>query len=315
MKCIRFDSPGDANELYVTETDKPEPSENEVLIKVYSFALNPIDIKTRKGKGLFGMLESKLPIIPGWDISGEVVKTGSHCEKFSVGDQVFGMINFPGYGKAYAEYVCASEKDLAIKPENIKHKEAAASSLAALTALQAFKLHQNQFRELKVLIHAAAGGVGHFAVQMALFFNSYIFGTCSAANFEFLKSIGVDKPVDYQNNEYDHISSDLDFVLDPIGGDTTMKSLEFIKEGGTLVSLVGGVTEEIEKRAKELKINAVNYRVSSSGEDMETIAKLLKDKTLRPFISHEYKMEEIENAHIQIESGKTRGKIVVNICE
>lgn len=315
MKCIRFDSPGEAEELYLTDAEVPEPHENEVLIKVHSFSVNPIDIKTRNGKGLYGMLESNLPIIPGWDISGEIVKTGSNSKKFSKGDQVFGMVNFPGYGKAYAEFVCAPEEHLAQKPENISHKEAAASCLAALTALQALREYNNPFKELKVLIHAAAGGVGHFAVQLAMFFNSYIYGTCSAANFEFLKSLGVDKPVDYQNNEYHHISNDLDFVLDPIGGDTTMKSLEFIKEGGTLVSLVGGVTKDIENRAKELKVNAINYRVSSSGTDMEAIAKLLKDKTLRPFISHEYKMGEIKKAHKQIETGKTRGKIVVNIGE
>jgi len=232
---------------------------------------------------------------------------------FRVGDAVFGMINFPGHGKAYAEYVAAPAAHLALKPSTISHEEAAAATLAALTAWQVWVQQANLQKGQHVLIHAAAGGVGHFAVQMAKYLGASVTGTASAVNKDFLLALGVDQFIDYTTEDVEKVVKDVDVVLDPLGGETTVKSLQTLKPGGTLVSIVGGAKEPVQQRAKEKGVTAKNYLVHSSGEDMAQIAKLLEDGIVRPTVSHRYTFAQVAEAHRRIESGKTRGKIVVQL--
>jgi len=313
MKCVVFDRPGNVENLRICSLPVPRPAAGEVLIRTYCFGINPIDIKTRSGKGLYGQLSGHSFIIPGWDICGEVIETGPECQKLKKGDIVFGMINFPGYGQAYAEYVAAPEAHLSIKPENISAEEACGASLAALTAWQALVRQAAVKSGQTVLIHAAAGGVGHFAVQIASYSGASVYGTSSEKNLDFIASLGVNHPVDYKKQPIENLPEAMDIIIDPLGGTTTSKSVRLLNKGGILVSLVAGVTDEIGKLADELAVRAINYRVSSSGNDMDQLASLLRGKSLKTHISGIYSLNEVQDAHRQIESGRTVGKIVVKI--
>lgn len=282
------------------------------MVKVHSISINPVDVKTRKGGGLLAKLQENGPAILGWDISGVVSAVGENVTAFKEGDEVFGMVNFPGAGKAYAEYVVSPADHLTLKPSFISHDEAAATTLAALTAWQVLVQQADLQKGQKVLIHAAAGGVGHFAVQIAKLFGASVIGTASAANQDFLQSLRVEKFIDYTAEDFSAVAKDIDVVLDPLGGETTMKSLQVLKPGGTLVSIVGGAKEPVQQAAAEKSVTAKNYLVHSSGEDMEQLATLLSGRMLKPTISHRFSIAQMADAHRQIESGKTRGKVVVN---
>ena len=310
MKAIILKKAGGTDNLILDDIAIPLPKPNEVLVKVHAIGINPVDVKTRKGGALYNTLIKDPHVILGWDISGTVQALGAEVSEFKEGDEVFGMVNFPGHGKAYAAYVAAPSGHLSLKPENISHEEAAGSTLAALTAWQVLVYEANMKKGQHLLMHAAAGGVGHFAVQIAHYLGVKVTGTASTSNASFLKEIGVDLHSDYTQDRFEDKVQDVDVVFDPIGGETTLRSLEVIKLGGTLISIVGGVNEAVIKRAEEKNIKAKNYLVHSSGRDMKQLAELLKQNIIKPHISHTFPLEKIAEAHKQQESGKTRGKII-----
>ncbi|WMJ73915.1 NADP-dependent oxidoreductase [Cytophagaceae bacterium ABcell3] len=311
MKAIVLKEPGGSENLALENLKKPDLKENEILVRVHAISINPVDVKTRNGGAMYHQLKSEQPLVLGWDISGEVEAIGSKVKKFKKGQLVFGMTNFPGHGKAYAEYVAAPEEHLTLKPEGITHTQAAATSLAALTAWQVLYHEAQVTTKQNILIHAAAGGVGHFAVQMAKLMGRTVSGTASYKNATFLKEIGADRHIDYTKEQIEDIATDIDVILDPIGGDTTLKSIECLRPGGKLISIVGGVKEEVMAKAKDKNIQASNYLVKSSGNDMKKIAELLDSRAIKPIISHVFSFTDIASAHQQIETGKTRGKVVV----
>ena len=295
------------------EIQTPTAGQGEVLIRVHSISINPVDVKTRKGGALYASLKETGPVILGWDVSGVVTGVGEGVEAFKEGDAVFGMINFPGHGRAYAEYVVAPASQLALKPSRCSHEEAAATTLAALTAWQVL-VHQAGLHEgQQVFVHAAAGGVGHFAVQIAKALGATVTGTASGANREYLQDLGVDYFIDYTVEEFSTAASEMDIVLDPLGGETTQKSVRLLKPGGTLISIVGGAKEAVQQMAAEKGATAKNYLVHSRGDDMRQLANLLEEEKLKPTISHRFSLSQMADAHRQIETGKTRGKIVVNL--
>ncbi|MCO5240388.1 MAG: NADP-dependent oxidoreductase [Chitinophagaceae bacterium] len=310
MKAWILQEPGGIQNMTLKDLPLPAIAEDEVLIAVKSVAINPIDVKTRAGKGLYGVLKADVPLILGWDVSGVVAETGNKVTTLKKGDEVFGMVNFPGHGKAYAEYVPAPAGHLTIKPADISHNEAAAASLAALTAWQALTPVQKGQR---VLIHAAAGGVGHFAVQIAKYRGAWVAGTASAANRDFVLRLGADKHIDYNAAPLNEQVSDIDFVLDTLGGDTIDRSLEVMKKGATIVSIPSGLNEMVSQKAAGKEMQGYTFKVRSSGKDMEAIAGLLQRGILQSHISHIYPFAEIPKAHAQIKSGRTRGKIVVTL--
>jgi NADPH:quinone reductase-like Zn-dependent oxidoreductase len=311
MKAVILKNTGGTENLALEDIAIPTPKSQEVLVKVHAIGINPVDVKTRKGGALYASLKEDAPVILGWDISGTVQSIGSGVTGFKEGDEVFGMVNFPGHGKAYSEYVAAPSEHLALKPGNISHEKAAGASLAALTAWQVLVYEANMKNGQHLLMHAAAGGVGHFAVQIAKYLGVRVTGTASNHNASFLKEIGADSHIDYTQEPFEDKVQELDVVFDPIGGETTVRSLEIIKQGGSLISIVGGVKEPLIKKAEEKNISAKNYLVHSSGNDMEQLAELLKQKIIDPHISHTFPLEKISEAHEQQESGKTRGKIIV----
>lgn len=311
MKAVVLTEQGGVENLQLQEVETPRPKSDEVLVQVHALSINPVDIKTRKGGALYNSMKEHPPVILGWDISGVVVEVGSDVRQFNEGDAVFGMVNFPGHGRAYAEYVAAPAAHLALKPATVTHAQAAATTLAALTAWQVLFEQAGLTKGQHVLVHAAAGGVGHFAVQLAKHAGAQVTGTASEANARFLLDIGIDNHIDYTaQNFYEEVRG-VDVILDPIGGDTTARSLQVLRPGGTLVSIVGGVKEHLNPVASDRKVHAKNYLVHPSGADMERLAALLQDGVLKPFISHHFPFEDIARPHGQIETGKTRGKVVV----
>ncbi|MBW7469109.1 NADPH:quinone reductase-like Zn-dependent oxidoreductase [Pontibacter aydingkolensis] len=315
MKAYVVNEPGGIEKLQIQEIDKPTPKAGELLVKVKAISINPVDTKTREGKAFYNALAENPPVIIGWDISGVVEAVGEDVKVFKEGDEVFGMVNFPGQGRAYAEYVAAPEAHLAHKPANIPHHEAAAATLAALTAWQAL-VHQAGLKAgQRVLIHAAAGGVGHFAVQIASYFKATVIGTASPENHDFIRNMGAAEQIDYHQYDPAKVVMDADIVLDSLGEENTRKSLGALKDGGTIVSILGGAKEAVQEEAKKRSIAAKNYLVHSSAEDMEKIAELMRQGHLRPHVSHVYTFKDLPKAHQQVETRKTRGKVVVSLDE
>lgn len=309
MKAIILENAGGTENLKLREVEKPNIKKGEVLVEVKSISINPIDVKTRSGKGAFQKLKDENPLILGWDISGIVVETNS--SKFKLNDEVFGMINFPGHGKGYAQFVAASENHLALKPKNINFEEAAATTLAALTALQA--IQKAEIKEgQNVLIHAASGGVGHFAVQIAKYLEASVTGTSSEKNRDFVLNLGADQHIDYKNYDWEKSEEKFDFILDTIGGENIDNSIKVLKEGGTIISIPSGLNDDVEEKAASVNANGFKMLVHSDGRDMEELAKLLEEGFIKPHIYKTFKFNEMSEAHKELEKGRTVGKIVVN---
>lgn len=311
MKAIVLEEFGGIENLLYKEIEKPVPAAGEVLIQVKAISINPVDVKTRSGKGIAGKLRDQLPLILGWDISGIVTAIGAGVTRFKAGDAVFGMVNFPGHGKAYAEYVTAPADQLAHKPAIISHEEAAAATLAALTAYQSITHLINVQPGDRVLVHAAAGGVGHFAVQIAKQLGAYVIGTSSAANKEFVLGLGADEHIDYKAQRFEEAVADVDFVFDTIGGENIDRSLQVIKKGGSIISIPSGLNEAVKEKAQAMGINGYQFMVTSNGEDMNHIARLLERGVLKAHVSKTFSFDNMAEAHLQIETGRTVGKIVV----
>lgn len=311
MKAIILKEFGSADQLIIQELPKPVIKEQELLIQVKAISINPVDIKTREGKGVSGLIKEEKPIILGWDISGIVVESKS--DQFKAGDEVFGMVNFPGHGKAYAEYVAAPADQLALKPDQISHADAAAATLAALTAWQVLVDHAKIKAGDRVLIHAAAGGVGHYAVQIAKHLGAYVIGTSSAAKKDFIMSLGADEHIDYTAGPLEEFTKDIDFVLDAIGGENIDRSLKVIRKGGTIISIPSGLREEVTEKAKAMGINGYFTMVQSDGRNMRKIAGLLDNGALKSHVSQTFDFDHIADAHRALETGRTQGKIVVLI--
>ncbi|WP_184548427.1 NADP-dependent oxidoreductase [Mucilaginibacter sp. FT3.2] len=312
MKAIILKAFGGIDQLQPIEIPVPAIGAGEVLVKLSSISINPVDFKTREGKGIGSRIKDQLPAILGWDISGVITQVGTDVHDFKPGDEVFSMIGFPKLANAYAEYVVAQPNELAIKPANITHDEAAAATLAALTAWQALTTKGNIKKGDKVLIHAASGGVGHYAVQIAKHLGAYVIGTSSAANRDFVLGLGADEHIDYKTQQVKDVVSNVDFILDPLGGDTTTQSLHIAKKGGTVICIVHAFNDALLQKAQELGVNAHNIMVYTSGDDMKTIAGLLEKGIVRSHVSKVFPFEQMGNAHLLLETGRTVGKVVLN---
>lgn len=310
MKAIVLEKTGGIEELKVVDLEKPIIKEGEVLVQVKAISINPVDVKTRTGSGVYGRINTETPLIIGWDIAGVV--TEANNETFKPGDEVFGMVNFPGHGKAYAQYVAVPANQLALKPANISFEEAAAATLAALTAYQVLIKNANITAGKRVLIHAAAGGVGHFAVQIAKHLGAHVSGTSSAANRDFVLSLGADDHIDYKNHNWQQNTNDFDFVLDCLGANSLELSVNVTKPGGAIISILG-LNDANKEKANAKGVNANAILVYSSGEDMNVIAGWLQKGIVKAHVAATFPFEKMGEAHLQVETGRTVGKVVVTV--
>lgn len=308
MRAVQFSEFGGPDVLRVVETLRPAPGKGELLVRVRAAGVNPVDWKVRDGS--IAAFAAKRPYTPGYDVSGVVEAVGEGVTKFKPGDQVFAMLALPK-GGGYAQFALVPENDAARKPDAVDHNSAAATPLAALTAWQAIvdvaKVQEGQ----TVLIHGGAGGVGHFAVQIAKARGARVIATCSTRNVEFVKSLGADTVIDYKTQKFDELVKDVDMVLDPVGGDTRDRSLAVMKPGGTLVSIVGAPDSA---KCAAAGVRCTAMLVKPSGTQLAEIAALIQSGAIRPEVGATFAMSDAAKAHELSASGSTpRGKIVLEI--
>lgn len=312
MKAIILKHTAETNTLEAANLPVPAIKADEVLIKVIAIAINPVDSKTLRGKGQYERIKNDEPVILGWDVSGEVIETGAEVSQFKTGDEVFGMINFPGHGKTYAEFVAAPAQHLALKPSSISHEEAVATTLSALTAYQALQ-KTNIKPGYRVFIQGAAGGVGYFAVQIAHHLGAYVIGTAKTEDKDLLEKAGLNELIDYKTTAFEKATDHIDVALDTLGGENAVKALSILKPEGHLITLPSGAGEEWKPVAQEKGIHAEHYSVHSSGEDMQVLANWLAKGIIRPNIAHRFQWEDIISIHEQMLAGKISGKIIISL--
>lgn len=310
MKVMAIQQYGGPEVLEPLELPVPEPGAGEVRVKVHAVSINPVDFRARR-QDYLGYTD--FPVVLGWDISGVVDALGSDVTDFKVGDEVYGMIHFPEQGRAYAEYVTAPVAEIALKPQRLSHVEAAATTLAALTALQNLDEMKLQ-KEQTILIHAGSGGVGHFAVQLAKARGAKVVATASGKNRDFVLGLGADEFVDYREQRFEDVVKDVDAVLDTVGGDTLIRSFRVVKPGGWVVSIVTQMTDELTEQAKQAGINAVWNVVHPSKADLEQLSTLAQSGQLEPHISQTFPLERVADAHRAQESGHAVGKLVLTVA-
>lgn len=308
MKAIRIHEFGGPDVLELEEAPKPKPAADEVLVKVYATSVNPVDWKIREGmrKDKF---PTPLPLIPGWDVSGVIEEVGDHVRHFRPGDEVYGRPD-PSKNGAYAEYIVVKADQLGLKPKSIDHINAAAVPLAGLTAWQGLFDRGHLQKGQKVLIHAASGGVGTFAVQFAKWKGAYVIGTASEANISFVKQLGADEVIDYHKENFEDKVSDVDLVFDTIGGDTQKRSIQVLKNGGRLITTL---KPEFQAEAKEKHIYLEGYTAQSYPDQLEQIAGLIDQGIIQPVISMVLNLDEARKAQQISEDGHVRGKIVIKV--
>ncbi|WP_188712404.1 NADP-dependent oxidoreductase [Microbacterium faecale] len=309
MRAATQHSLGGPEVLEIVEVPRPEPRPNEVLVRVHAASLNPTDWKHRANGGFLGAP----PFVLGWDLSGVVEAVGVGVTRFRPGDEVFGMLPYPFGHAAHAEYVAAPARVFARKPETLDHVQAAALPLVSLTAWQALVENADLGPGQRVLIHAAAGGVGHVAVQIAKARGAHVIGTASGAKHDVLRELGVDEAIDYTSQDVSEVAEGVDVVLDTIGGETSTRSLRTLRPGGIVVSLLPVGSEGFFHEAERLGVRAARMLVDSSRADLQSIAKLVDGGLMRPMIAETVPLERIADGHRLGDTGRTTGKIVVTM--
>jgi NADPH:quinone reductase-like Zn-dependent oxidoreductase len=311
MRAISQTELGGPEVLTEVELPRPEPGPSQLLVRVHAAGLNPTDYRHRE----VGMFLGEPPFVLGWDVSGVVQAVGIGVTLFKPGDEVFGMLPYPYGAGALAEYVTGPTRAFARKPEEIDHVQAAAIPLAALTAWQALVDTAGVSAGQRVLVHAAAGGVGHFAVQIAKALGTYVIGTASAAKHEFLRGIGADELVDYRTVDFAEVVKDVDVVLDAMGDEYTTRSLPTLRKGGILVSIKPRGQEHLAHQAKALGVRAEALLVEHDHTGMRAIADLVTAGKLRPTIAETFPLAEAAKAHALGETGHVTGKLVLTITQ
>ncbi|WP_144821317.1 NADP-dependent oxidoreductase [Marinobacter piscensis] len=313
MKKVVYHQFGERDVLQVTSAEIPEPQQGEVLIRVHGAGLNPIDWKTRSGLGFVAQqIEEALPWTPGYDVAGEVVATGQGVNTLAPGDRVMGLIGFPLNGGGYSEYAIATADELAVVPEELDLVTAGALPLAALTAWQALFEVASLEEGQKILVHAGAGGVGHFAVQFALARGAHVIATASAGNRDFLSELGVHEVIDYTTTDFADECFGLDVVLDLVGGETGKRSLRTLGEGGMLVTIPTVTADEVVSAAEEQGLRAHGITVRPDIFHLDEIAELVEDGEVRVQVEQVFTLDQAKQAHERLETGHVQGKLVLD---
>lgn len=310
MKAIVVHEYGGPEVLKYEDVPRPEPKEDQILVRVIAAGVNPVDGLIRSG--MFAKYEkAAFPMIPGADIAGVVESAGSKITKFRMGDPVYAYISLKNSG-GYAEYAVATEGEASPKPKSLTYVEAAAVPVVALTAWQALidtaKLSKGQ----TVLIHGGSGGVGSFAIQIAKERGAKVIATASTPNQDLLKQLGVDVAIDYTKTKFEDIAKDVDVVLDSIGKDTLARSYGVVKKGGFIVTLVTRVDQaELDKHG----IRGASLSVKPDSNELGEIGKLIDENKIKVVVSQTFPLADAAKAQEQVATGHTRGKIVLKIAE
>ncbi|MGW1186412.1 NADP-dependent oxidoreductase [Streptomyces sp. NPDC002559] len=309
MRAIGQDTHGAPEVLKEVVLPRPVPGPGQVLVAVRAAGVNPTDWKHRAA----GLFLDRLPLVLGWDVSGVVEAVGFGVTLFEPGDEVFGMLPYPHGVGSHAEYVTGPARAFARKPAGIDHVRAGALPLAALTAHQALVDTADVRPGQRVLVHAAAGGVGHLAVQIAKSRGAYVIGTASAPKHDLVRSLGADEVVDYRTTDFRDAVRDVDVVLDPLSGDTRARSLDVLRPGGVLVSLLPGTDPDEAARAAARGVRVRTLLVEADHAGMNAVADLVAAGSLRPHVEAVFPLADAARAHALGETGRTTGKIVLTV--
>ncbi|MEU7688962.1 NADP-dependent oxidoreductase [Microbispora hainanensis] len=318
MKAVRMHRTGDPEVLALEEVPRPEPGPGDVLVRVHAAGMNPPDWYARIG---FSNIPEEmrpafpLPYTPGSDISGVVVAVGEGVGEWREGDEVFGLVRFPGAlgngGRGYAEYTTSPASHLARKPASLSHVEAAAVPMAGLTAYQFVFDHIKLGEGRRVLVNGAAGGVGHFAAQLAKLQGAYVIGVASGRHETFLRELGVDEFVDYTTTRVEDAVRDVDVLIDSVGGPDAHRFLRVVRPGGVISPVFHG--EYHRDHAAELGITFRGGQVHSDGKQMAELGRLLEEGRLRVGIDAVFPLAEAAKAHERAERGHIQGKLVLQV--
>jgi len=308
MQAVVAHEYGAPDVLKLEQVQRPEPNDDEALVRVIASSVNPADPLTLSGKYAkeFG---THLPLIPGYDIAGVVEKTGANVTRLKVGDAVYG---YPTFGGGWADYVAVKEWEVAAKPKSLNFVEASAVPMGALTAWQALvdvaKLQPGQ----TILIHGGSGGVGSFAVQIAKARGARVIATASTANQDILKQLGADVAVDYTKTKFEDVARDVDAVLDPVGKETLARSYDVVKKGGIVMSLVAR-PDPVE--LKKHGIRGAGISAHPDADDLTEIAHLIDEGKIKPSVTQVLPLSEAIAAQRQAATHHTRGKVVLRIAD
>jgi NADPH:quinone reductase-like Zn-dependent oxidoreductase len=309
MNAVRMHGYGGPEVLKYEDAPRPEPAEGEVLVKVHAAGVNPVDWKIRAGY-MRSFRDYPMPFIPGWDFSGTIDQLGRGvAPAWKSGDEVYARPDI-GRNGAYAEYIAVRASEIQRKPKSLDHVRSAAIPLAALTAWQAIFDAAQLRAGQRILIHAAAGGVGTFAVQLARWKGAYVIGTASKRNHDFVKELGADEVIDYQTTRFEDAIHDVDVVLDAISGETRDRSWQVLKKGGILVSILGQPSQE---DAARHGVRGAGIFVQPNPVQLQELGNLADAGKLRPIVEAVLPLAEAARAHQMNESLHTRGKIVLRV--
>jgi len=308
MRAVRQSALGGPEVLELADVPRPEPGPTEVLVRVAAAGVNPVDWKVRQRGGFLG----EPPFTVGWDVAGVVESVGIGVTRFAPGDRVFGMPRFPGAANAYAEYVTSPSRQLARTPDVLTDVEAAALPLAGLTAWQALVETADVSAGTRVLILAAAGGVGHLAVQIAKARGAHVIGTASGAKHGFVTSLGADEVVDYTTDDVADRARDVDVLLDTIGAETGAGALRALRDGGLCVTLAGASLGSLAEAGGD-RVRVVGLLVEPDRAGLEALASLAGEGALRPHVAQTFPLGDAARAHALSESGHVQGKLVLTV--
>ena len=311
-RVVTQDSFGDPEVLHVAHRRLPEPLPTEVRVRVHGAGVNPVDAKTRAGGGMAAVIGDP-PFVLGWDAAGVVDAVGRGVTRFQVGDRVFGMPWFPREGAAYAEHVTAPSRHFASIPDGLDRVQAAGLPLAGLTAWQALVDTADVQRGQRVLINAAAGGVGHLAVQVAASRGAYVIGTASAPKHGLLAELGTNEPVDYHSVDIADAYRDVDVALDLVGGDEAAKCLRTVRPGGILIVAPGVVAADLVAAGTAAGVRVTGMLVEPDHVGLEALAALSAQGRLTVVVSRTFDLADASAAHRDLESGRTTGKLVLTV--
>jgi NADPH:quinone reductase-like Zn-dependent oxidoreductase len=308
MRAIRQEILGGPEVLQEVTVPRPEPGPTQILVRVHAAGVNPTDWGHRAHQIFLG----PPPFTLGWDVSGVVEAVGFGVTIFQPGDEVFGMLPYPHGVGSHAEYAVAPARSFAAKPANIDHVQAGALPLVSLTAWQALVDTAPVSPGQRVLIHAAAGGVGHVAVQVAKARGAYVIGTASAANHDLVESLGADEMIDYRTTDFAEVVRDIDVVVDPVSGDYPLRSLRTLRPGGRLVCLLP-CPAEAQAEAARLGLSAKTMLVEADHTGMTSIADLVTRGLLRPVIAATFPLTDAAKAHERGDTRHVAGKLVLTM--
>lgn len=312
MRVVSQHAYGGPEVLDVIDAEIPEPLPTEIRVRVVAAGVNPVDYKTRSGRGMAAVL-GEPPFVLGWDVAGVVDAVGAGVTRFAVGDEVFGMPWFPRQAGAYGEYVTAPSRHFAARPDGLDAVAAAALPLAGLTAWQCLVDVAELRVDQRVLIHAAGGGVGHLAVQIAKSRGAHVIGTASAGKHRLLGALGLDEVINYQGAAFEHVVEPVDVVLDLVGGEVAMRSLDALAPGGLLVSLLPGAAADAIAAAPGRGLRATGVLVEPDGDGLEELASLARSGDLRAEVAETFPLDRAAAAHELGETGRVAGKLVLTV--